>query len=193
MTDQEFLQGIIRRDEAVFRALADRYQQHVIRTCYALVRDEQDARDLAQEVFIEVLESARWFRKEAQLSTWIYRIAVNKSLNHLKQQKRRQILTRLGFRSDDEKRIEDPHPRIPSDNRADSNLQEKETKQALHTAIGKLPVNQQIAFSMHTYEELPYKEIAAVMQVSLASVESLIHRARQNLRKSLTDFYEGKR
>lgn len=193
MTDREFIQGIIGRSEAVFRELVDCYQQHVIRTCYSLVRDEQDARDLAQEVFIEVLDSAGSFRGDARLSTWIYRIAINKSLNHLKQQKRRQLLERIGLRSAASDRQPEEAVEIPAPNGADSPLEEREMRDALRYAIARLPVSQRIAFTMHKYEELSYKEIAVVMDVSVSSVESLIHRAKLNLQKILSDYYKGNR
>lgn len=192
MTDQEFLKGIIQRDKAVFKVLVDEYQQHVIRTCYALVQDEQDARDLAQEVFIEILDSARSFRGEAKLSSWIYRIAVNKSLNHLKQQKRRRLLTSLGLLSAASGRPDNEAHDIPDPTGADSAVEEREMKEALHYAIGCLSANQKIAFTMHKYDELSYKEIAEVMNVTLSSVESLIHRAKLNLRRTLSDYYKGK-
>jgi RNA polymerase sigma-70 factor, ECF subfamily len=192
MSDREFIQGIIRRDQTVFRELVETYQQQVIRTCYSLVHDEQDARDLAQDVFIELLESVHTFRGDAQLSTWIYRIAVNKSLNHLKRQKRRQILSRIGLLSANPGEIREDDRNLAADGSADSNLERKEMREALHYAIERLPVNQKIAFTMPRYEDLSYKEIGGVMNLSLASVESLIHRARQNLRKTLSNYYKGK-
>lgn len=193
MTDREFIQGIIRRDEAVFRELAEHYQQHVIRTCYSLVHDDHDARDLAQEVFIELLESAASFRGEAKLSTWIYRIAVNKSLNHLKQRKRMQILERIGIRPASPYGRKEEHTEIATDSGADSALEGKEMRNALHYAINRLPVNQRIAFTMHKYEDLPYREIAEIMNLSLSSVESLIHRAKLNLQRTLSDYYNGRK
>ena len=189
MTDWELIHGIIRRDNAVFKEVVSLYENHVIRTCYSLVHDDQDARDLAQEVFIEILDSARLFRGDAKLSCWIYRIAINKSLNHLKMQKRRQFLIRIGLRSADS---EDDHTKMPADNdqlNADAVMIEKEIKSALHFAINKLPVNQRLAFTMNKYEKLSYQEIAEVMNVSVSSVESLIHRAKLNLQKKLEFFY----
>jgi RNA polymerase sigma factor (sigma-70 family) len=193
MTDRELIQGIIRRDPVVFREIVDQYQQHVIRTCYSLVHDDHESRDLAQEVFIEIFDSAGSFRGDAKLSTWIYRIAVNKSLNRLKQQKRRQFLTRIGLRSSGSEGDPDEVGDVPSGSGADSALEEKEMKRALHLAIDSLPVTQKIAFTMHNYEELSYKEISEVMNVSLPSVESLIHRAKTNLRKKLESFYRDNR
>jgi RNA polymerase sigma-70 factor (ECF subfamily) len=191
MTDREIIRGIIQRDPLVFNEVVNQYHQHVIRTCYSLVHDDHDARDLAQEVFIEMLESAEYFRGEAKLSTWIYRIAVNKSLNHLRRQKRKQILVRLGFRTG----IGENPPEaenVPGHEPADAGLEERELRKALHLAIGSLPANQRIAFTMHRYEELSYKEIAEVMNVSVSSVESLLHRAKLNLQQRLEKYYRDK-
>ena len=189
MTERELIQGIIRRDNAVFKEVVNLYENHVIRTCYSLVHDDQDARDLAQEVFIEILDSARSFRCKAKLSSWIYRIAINKSLNHLKLKKRRQFLTRIGLRSADS---EEDHQRVTTDKvqlNAEEEMIENEIKAILHLAIDRLPVNQRIAFTMNKYEKLSYQEIAEVMNVSRTSVESLIHRAKLNLQKRLVYFY----
>lgn len=189
MTDRELIQGIIRRDNEVFKEVIRLFQQHVIRTCYSLVHDDQDARDLAQEVFIEILDSAGSFKGKAKLSSWIYRIAINKSLNHLKLKKRRQFLTRIGLRSENpgERHIE--IPANDSQPGADEVMTEKEIRSALHFAIHKLPANQRIAFTMCKYERLSYQEIAEVMDVTVAAVESLLQRAKQNLQKQLANYY----
>ncbi len=191
MTDQDLIRGIIRRDPGVFREVVDRYQQTVIRTCYSLVHDQQDARDLAQDVFIEVLESAGRFRGEAQLSTWIYRIAVNKSLNHLRKMKRRQVFEATGLRPPTEGGENIPEDPASGSASPDSGMEEKEMREALHHAVNRLPVNQRIAFTLHKYEELSYKDIAGVMNISLSSVESLMHRARINLQNILRHYYNG--
>lgn len=193
MTDRELVQGIIDSDQAAFKELVEKHQLFVIRTCYALVHDREDAQDLAQEVFIEILKSAAAFRGTAKLSSWIYRIAVNKSLNHLKRCKRRNTFSLFSFQV--------PGGNVQGEQTANQNtytdgdvgMEEKELKQALHTAIDSLPVKQKIAFTLHNYEDLPYKEIAEVMNVSLSSVESLIHRARLNLQKRLSYYYHSNR
>ncbi len=191
MTDRELLQGITQRDQAAFRLLVENHQQLVIRTCYSLVHDLEDAQDLAQEVFIEILKSASSFRGAAKLSSWIYRIAVNKSLNHLKSTRRRKAFTLFSFQDKGGLSKEEEIDGLNSSAGGDSVMEEKELKEALHVAINRLPVNQKIAFTLHNYEELPYKEIAEVMNLSLSSVESLIHRAKLNLQKRLTNYYHS--
>ena len=191
MTDRELVQGIIDRDQAAFKELVETHQQLVIRTCYSLVHELEDARDLAQEVFIEIMKSASAFRGTAKLSSWIYRIAVNKSLNHLKRSRRREAFTLFSFqdRSGMERGEEVTTGNSSTD--GDAVMEEKELKRALHMAINKLPENQKIAFTLHKYEELSYKEVAEVMHVSLSSVESLIHRAKLNLQKILRCYYDS--
>ena len=189
MTDRELVQGIIDRDQAAFKELVETHQQLVVRTCYGLVHNLEDARDLAQEVFIEIMKSAAAFRGKSKFSSWIYRISVNKSLNYLKKCKRRETIALFSFQDRGGRvkgeQIADQNPSLG----CDDSMEEKELKEALHTAICKLPVNQKIAFTLHNYEELPYKEIAEVMNVSLSSVESLIHRAKKNLQKRLSYYY----
>lgn len=191
MTDRELVQGIIDHDQGAFKELVEKHQQLVIRICYSLVHELEDARDLAQEVFIEVMKSASSFRGSAKLSSWIYRIAVNKSLNYLKKSRRRESTAFFSFREKNREEKGDEGPVSNSSDRGDMMMEEKELKRALHLAISKLPENQKIAFTLHKYEELPYKEIAEVMHVSLASVESLIHRAKMNMQKRLSYYYES--
>ncbi|MCK4427954.1 MAG: sigma-70 family RNA polymerase sigma factor, partial [candidate division Zixibacteria bacterium] len=84
MNDEELIQKIIDRDHRAFKWLVDRYQDLVINTCYHLIGNRQDAEDVSQEVFFQVYKSAQKFRREAKLSTWLYRIAVNRSLNFVR-------------------------------------------------------------------------------------------------------------
>lgn len=189
MTERELIQGIIDRDQAAFKELVETHQQLIIRTCYSLVHELEDARDLAQEVFIEILKSASSFRGNAKLSSWIYRIAINKSLNHRKRSRRREAFPLFSVQ-DHQREIREEQ--LPDQNHylgVDQSMEEKELKQILHAAIDRLPVNQKIAFTLHHYEELSYKEIAEVMNLSLSSVESLIHRGKLNLQKRLSHYY----
>lgn len=176
-------------DETAFRRLVEKYQQQVFRTAMGFVHDGSDADDIAQEVFVEVFKSVHGFRGEASLSTWIYRMTVNRSLNRLRSRKRKGLFQRIeAFFQDDADWTGEPeadcsvHPETVVGN--------QETAQALQQALASLQQNQRTAFVLYHYEELAYKEIAAVMNVSLASVESLIHRARKNLQKKLMNFYK---
>ncbi len=187
MTDEELVQKIIERDHLAFKSLVDRYQQLVINTCYKLIGNRQDAEDVAQEVFFQVYKSAGKFRQEAKLSTWLYRIAVNRSLNFVRDNKRFRWLESLGsLLEDDRKRVTDV-PASDSD-RPDLTLEKKERNMVIQEAIDSLPRKQRAAFVLHRYEGLSYQEIAEVLGRSLSSVESLIHRAKSNLQRKLVRY-----
>ena len=177
-------------DHKAFAELMEKYQHMVVTTCRGFVTSYHEAEDLAQDVFVELYESLPGFRKESKLSTWIYRIAVNKSLNHLRKKKREASIFNLnifhrGDGNDTSFQI------VSTDNtEADYSIVLSENKRLLKEAINKLPENQRVAIILSKYQDLSYKEIAEVMDVSISSVESLLFRAKTNLRKYLVDYQQ---
>lgn len=162
--------------------MVDTYRDRVYNTALGIVQNAEDAEDVAQEVFIQVFRSIGNFKGESKLSTWLYRIATTRSLDLLrsrKSKKRFGLLQRL-FGEGDE-----PVMEIPDFNHPGVALDRKENAARLFRAISQLPENQKIAFTLHKLEDLSYQEVSEVMQTSLPAVESLMHRARQNLKKLL--------
>jgi len=190
MTDAELIQRIISRDQTAFKILVEKYQSLVYHACYNLLRSFDDAEDIAQDVFIEVFESIDQFRQESQLSTWLYRIAINKSLNHLRKNKWKKLFNSLEHYFSLDKNVKFDVEDSSANNAPDT-IEYKERVNILHEALDALPKNQRIAFSMHKFDELSYQEIANVMNLSLSSVESLIHRAKLNLQKKLVNYYKN--
>jgi len=187
MTDQQIVEQILTQNhQKAFEELVNRYQPLVVKTCRGFVNSYADAEDLAQEVFIEVFQSLDSFRNESKLSTWLYRIAVNKSLNFVRKNKRASVMQSIenfftGKGNGAEAlQIEDNSSQTP-----EKNMIAKENRQILKSAINNLPDNQRIAFILSKYQDLSNKEIAEVMNVSLSSVESLLFRAKTNLQKQL--------
>jgi RNA polymerase sigma-70 factor (ECF subfamily) len=187
MTEQQLIEGLIIQNKGAIEYLVNNYQKNIIKTAYYFVANMEDAEDLSQEVFLVILKSISRFKKNASLYTWIYRITVNKSLEHLRRQKRRNILQTVGSflkvssdgtNSDDNKLAT-----------MDTRNEDKEKRKILDSAVNSLPENQKIAFILNKYEELAYKEIAEIMNLSLSSVESLIHRAKLNLQKKLVNYF----
>ncbi len=176
-------------DQLAFKRLVDENFPKVYRTCLGIIHDKDDADDLAQDVFVEVYESIGKFRGDSAISTWLYRVAVNKSLNYLRKRKISGFFRTIEnyFQGDDNKELQ-----ISGDksDHAGFNLENQEMKQILDLAIQALPTNQKIAFTLHKIEDLSYKQICEVMKLSLSSVESLIHRAKKNLQVSLVDYYK---
>ncbi|MEL6863010.1 MAG: sigma-70 family RNA polymerase sigma factor [Bacteroidota bacterium] len=174
--------------QSAFKVLIDQYQKRVLNTCLGFLPNRHDAEDLTQEVFIEVYRSAANFRGDSSLSTWIYRIAVTKSLEQIRKRKRKkrmaffQSLIGLDSPQVQASATDMDHPGIK--------LEQKERAQTLYKAIDNLSQNQRIAFTLHKIEGMSYKEISEIMDVSLSSIESLIFRARKNLQKNLYTFYQ---
>lgn len=187
MSDQELIKQLKEGNESAFKIIVEKWQDMVFNTCMGLVQDANDAEDVAQEVFIQVYESVEQFKGESKFSTWLYRIAVTKSLDHLRKKKRKKRFAFLQslFGVNEEEVIQDPefhHPGVK--------LENKEQAAVLFKAISKLPDNQKAAFTLHKLEGLSYQEVAEALSTTVSSVESLMHRARGNLRKILTDYYQ---
>ncbi|MEC7754625.1 MAG: RNA polymerase sigma factor [Bacteroidota bacterium] len=186
LTEQTLLLALRNRSEEAFRQLVEDYKDKVYNTCLSLLKNEEEAEESAQDVFMEVYRSVESFRAEAKLSTWIYRIATTKSLEKLRRMKAKKRFAWMrslsggvaqGFQSADWM-----HPGVA--------MEQQENAKALLAAIDKLSDNQRLAFTLHKLEGLSYEEVAHVLQVSVSSVESLMFRARQNLKKQLRNFYE---
>lgn len=188
MNNQQIIEQLKTGDENAFRQLVEQHQKMVVNTCFSLVHDIDDANDLAQEVFIEVFNSIARFRSDAKISTWLYRIAVNKSLNFIRDNKKRKFFKKIEDVFTD-RNYSGSDTGLSSDE-PDLNFQEKQKATIIHQAIDSLPENQRVAFTLNKYEDLSYKEISDVMGLSLSSVESLIHRARKNLQEKLYDCYK---
>ena len=191
MDESELIKGIQMADRQAFRTLVESYQKMVVNTCLGIVHNQSDAEDLAQDVFLEVFRNANQFRGDARLSTWLYRIAVNRSLNFMRANRRKRFWQSIeetfsGGRN---------HSREISENRndqPDNEIKDQQRRDMLHKAIDNLPERQRIAFTLNKYEDLSYLQVAEIMQLSVASVESLIHRAKKNLQDQLYECYKKK-
>jgi RNA polymerase sigma factor (sigma-70 family) len=188
MNDSELIGRLSENDPQAFRILVEQYQDMVFRTSMGLLHDKEDAEDISQEVFIEVYKSIGYFRGDSKLSTWLYRITINKSLNQLKKIQRTKTWSRVEdlIKGKKEDRRELAIPDRSSENAGES----LELANILQKAIDELPENQRIAFVLAKYDELSYKEIAEIMNSTLSSIESLVHRAKSNLQKRLQKIHD---
>lgn len=183
LTELELIEGLKRGEESAFRILVEQYQDLVYNTALGVVQNAADAEDVAQEVFIQIFRSIGNFKLEAKLSTWIYRITTTRALDLLrarKSKKRFGLLKRLWETEED-----NPMDSLEDFNHPGVALEQKENAAKLMEAIAQLPENQKVAFVLHKLEGLSYLEISEVMGNTIAAVESLMHRARLNLRKLL--------
>jgi RNA polymerase sigma factor (sigma-70 family) len=187
MTECELVNGLLASDKEAIQQLVDNYQENVIKTAFYFVANMEDAEDLSQEVFLEIIKSVGRFKRKSSLSTWIYRVTVNKSLDHLRKQKRRAHIHRIEsffMAPNNGPGIYQAEP-----GGRDTTNDDNERRQILDKAVNSLPENQKIAFILSKYDDLSYKEIADVMNLSLSSVESLIHRAKLKLQNKLVNYF----
>jgi RNA polymerase sigma-70 factor, ECF subfamily len=164
-------------DKTGFHELMHLYANRVINTCYKFLLDKEDAEDLSQEVFIEVFQSIRSFRGEAKLSTWIYRIAVTKSLDELKKRKRKKRITSIGAIL----HLDEISHWIAGGTMPDKSIGEKENMDEIMHALNQLPDSQRVAFTLSKIEGYTNPEIADIMKTTTIAVESLIYRAKKKI------------
>jgi RNA polymerase sigma factor (sigma-70 family) len=161
-TDQQLLDEFLRGNERSFNELVRRYQEKVYWVARHMVIDHDDADDIVQEVFIRLYRSAKEFRGESSLYTWLYRVTVNASLNALRRKKVREYLplddTTLQFKSDT--------------SQPDELYEEAERKTELERAVASLPAKQRAVFVLRYYEEKSYEEIVRVLKTSIGGLKA---------------------
>lgn len=178
MKDSELLEAIASQDSKAFRQLVDRHQNQVMGLAYKFTRNSQDAEDIAQEVFLNIWKKAKKYRGESQVSTWIYRITVNTSLNYLRKHKR------------DKDAVSDEHLDGVADSAAsqpDKTFEAEANKKMFYEALERLPEKLRVPFVLNKIEGLSYKQVADTLKISLANVESRIFRAKKNLQNILAE------
>ena len=187
MEEKEILSGLKSGNREAFKNLVNAYSDRVYNTALGFLRNPEDAEDVAQEVFIEVFNSIGKFKGDSKLATWIYRITINKSLDFLKKRKSKKRFAFVTSIFSKEGAAED----IPDFEHPGVLMENKERAKVLFSAISKLPDSQKTAFTLNKIEDLTYKEISDIMDTSVSSVESLIYRAKENLKKLLNNFYQN--
>ncbi len=188
MKQDKIIEDLKRGDPGSLESLFSVYKDRVFNTAVSYLQNIQDAEELTQDVFIEIFNSAEKFKGDSSLSTWIYRITVNKALDKLKFNKRRKrfaVITSIFKPESAELAIDTPDFIHPG-----TEMELKERSQLLFKALNELPENQKTAFILSKLESLSQKEISAIMKVSVSSVESLIFRARQGLKNILNEKYD---
>ena len=186
LNEWNLIERLKKGDETAFKEIVESSQGLVYNTALGIVQNPEDAEDVTQEVFVQLYESIKSFKGESKLTTWLYRITVSKAMDHLRKKKRKK---RFAFVQSlfgaNEELVYDP----PDFNHPGVSLDNKEKSKELFKAIDLLPPKQKIAFTLNRIEGLSYQEISEIMKLTVASVESLLHRARKNLRKNLETYY----
>lgn len=191
MTDIEIINIILEGDRNSYAILVERHQSMVFRTCLGFVHNKEDADDLTQEIFIQVYQSLKSFKAEASFSTWLYRIAVNASLNRVRKTSKTGLLSRLNTLLGSDPKSERDLPVADHENPEELLLKSEQAKW-VQEALDSLPEKQRTAIVLSKYDELSQKEIAAVMGTTEGAVEALLQRAKANLREKLSSGFKKK-
>jgi len=176
-------------DQAAFAGLVESYSGRVYSLLTRFLGPVSNREDLVQDVFLRVLRSAPRYQPTARFSTWLYRIVFNLSANErVRQAPRKHLSLDLGVGEEGEggslgDSVEDHRGETP-----DVTLARADVVDAVRAAIDALPEQQRMALILAKYDELPYVEIAEVLESSEKAIKSMVHRARENLREALGPF-----
>jgi len=176
-------------DTAAFTTLVDKYKQPVMNLAWRTLRDETEAEDLAQNVFVQAWKSAERYQATAKFSTWLFTIARNLCLNEIRRRTRHPAESLDQTREDDGEQplfqVEDKRLTAAPDEMLRGELERK-----VDEALDSLPENQRLALALCRQEELSYEEISEVLGCSLSATKSLIHRARETLKARLKPYLQ---
>ena len=173
-------------DLGAYDELVRRYQERIYATIYHMTSNHEDANDLAQEAFIKAFQALKSFKGGSSFYTWVYRIAVNKTINFLKQRRNRsQIsLNDLDFNAEhDPDLVALISEKTP---RREINLNELQEK--LNAAMQKLSEPHRLVVTLHDVQGLSHEEIAEIMDCNIGTVRSRLFYARQQLQAYLSDY-----
>ncbi|MBX4190759.1 sigma-70 family RNA polymerase sigma factor [Candidatus Saccharibacteria bacterium] len=168
--EQQLIGQILQGDQEKYAELIDRYKDGLYLHCFSIVRDEDAAEDLAQEAFIQAYRQLKKYDEKYRFSTWLYKIATNKAIDHLRKKSPHLL-------NDEE--LDNLKSQLPSPD-VEARFSE------LHHAVDNLPANFRSVLSLYYWQGQSYEEIAEIMQVPIGSVRGWISRAKLILRKELS-------
>lgn len=184
-SDQELVSALRRREPAAFETLFETYSDKAYRLAVGLLEDETEAECVVQDTFLRLLERLDQFEGRAQLSTWLYRVAYNLSIDRLRQ--RRPTVTMADEADDD--LLPNPTVLVDWEHLPEALLTESEMAVELNAAIAALPEKFRVVFILREIEGLSTAETAVITQLSLSAVKVRLHRARLFLRERLAESF----
>ena len=177
--DAELLASVGKQEPAAIRALVARKLPRLLALATRMLGDRMEAEDVAQEAFVRIWQAApRWKEGEARFDTWLHRVAVNLCYDRLRGQRPTPV--------------EETPDEIAPGKAPDAALEARARDVRVKAALAKLPSRQREALVLNYYQELPNADAAALMGVSIEALESLLARARRNLRALLAESETGK-
>ncbi|MEW6302357.1 MAG: sigma-70 family RNA polymerase sigma factor [Verrucomicrobiota bacterium] len=176
-------------DMEAYDELVRRYQERIYATVYHMTSNHEDANDLAQETFIKAFHALKSFKGDSSFFTWIYRIAVNKTINFLKQRKNR---THMSLNDLDVHAEHDPDlVALVSDQTPRRDLNLAELQEKLNAAMQKLSDVHRLVVTLHDVQGLSHDEISRIMDCNTGTVRSRLFYARQQMQAYLSDYLKS--
>jgi RNA polymerase sigma-70 factor (ECF subfamily) len=176
--DGELVERYLTGDTAAFDEIMVRYERQIYRICYRFVENREDAMDLAQDVFIKAFEHLATFRRESSLKTWLYRIAMNHCINHVKKHSQEfvEVTEHIGS----------VHASVHAQ------LEDREQREHFRRLVKLLPPKQKAILELRINEHLSYEEIAKISGRSILTIKASVFFALEKLRKLVKDPSAGK-
>ena len=178
--EAELISRCQRGDQEALKEIFDQYHKKIYRVAYGVVRQREDALDIVQEVFIKLFRSIKNFKGESRFSTYLYRMAINTAIDHLRKMGKSHISS-----LDQEEGFQ---PAEEPEKRPDRIFFYKELEGKVNQALNKLPVDQRTAVILREVEGLSYQEIAETMKSSAGTVMSRLHYGRKRMQELLKDY-----
>ena len=183
--DLALMARVARGDEAAFERLVEKHQQAVLGTVAKMTNHSADTEDIAQQVFLRLWKSAKRYQATAKFTTFLFTITRNLVFNATRKKSRRKEHSLDEQEGEWHRTAEDQTPH----SRPDQTLAQKELREVVDRAIAALPEKQRLAVILRRYEQMPYEEIARVLELSVSAVKSQLFRARSALRESLAPYF----
>ena len=186
-TDVQLMLDVKAGDEQSFALLLHRYRTPLVNFLYRMVRNREQAEDLAQEVFIRVYRARAEYVPSAKFTTWLFRIATNLALNSIRDTRHQRMEVSLDapVTVDSEEGDERPLDVAEKNPNIEEHLVQEAQREMIRHAIDKLPEKQRAAVLLHKYQELDYGEISKILSCSESALKSLLFRAYETLRVEL--------
>jgi len=188
MDDFSLVRKCIAGDADAYRHIVDRYKDQIARTIYSMIESRTDVEDLTQEVFIKAYKSLPGFKYDSSLHTWLYRIAVNHTIDHVRKKKLARIFSLDGI---SEWMLERLRGTGYAGEKIPEEINRSEVKELVRWGLSKLSKDSKTILVLREYENLGYEEIADVLNISIPAVKSRLFRARAELKKILEPALRG--
>ncbi len=189
--DVELMLQVQQGDLVAFESLIDRYKQPIYNMIFRMLRDANEAEDIAQKVFIQVYKASDRYKPTAQFSTWIFTIARNLTLNEIRRRSRKPNMDSIDAAAEPEG---DAIPREYKDARrrdAGEETMQRELLERIDAGIADLPDNQRAAILLCKEGDISYDEIAKILGCSVSAVKSLLFRARETLKRRIKEYMQS--